>query len=281
VIRIVTDSTCDLPEELIRRHRITVVPVNIQFGQQSYQEAVTLSRDEFYRMVESLNMVPQTSQPSPGQFQEAYGALSRDPATDAIVSVHLTGRLSGTVDSAVLAAEQMPPAPPIATFDSRSGSMGLGFMALEAAELAEAGAGLEQIMARLDELRRRMTIFFSLNDLRFAQMSGRVGAVRAILVSLLDIKPMLTITEGEIKMVRRVRTRAQAIPVMADALADALGNRPARLAVIHAQAPDVAEQIRQILVTQIRPVEVLVRDLSIGIAVHFGPGTVGVVGYTL
>ena len=281
MIRIVTDSTCDLPEELIRRHRITVVPVNIQFGQQSYQEAVTLDREMFYRMVESLNMIPQTSQPSVGQFQMAYDALSREPDTDAIVSVHLTSRLSGTYDSAVLAASQMSPGPPITTFDSRSGSMGLGFMALEAAELAEAGARLEQIMARLDELRRRMTIFFSLNDLRFARMSGRVGAVKAMLVSLLDIKPMLTITEGEIKMIRRVRTRAQAFPIVVASLAEALGNRPARLAVIHAQAPDVAEQMRQALVARTRPVEVFVCDLSIGIAVHFGPGTVGVVGYHL
>lgn len=279
MIRIVTDSTCDLPEEALATHRIAVVPVNLQFGQESFEEGITLQREEFYQKVDALNAIPQTSQPSPGQFAAVYDAVRREPGVDAIISVHLTSRLSGTYDSAVLAAAQMPAGPPIVPFDSHSGSMGLGFMALEAAKMAEAGAAVAAIISRLEEVRRRMAIYFSLQDLRYARMSGRVGAVQALLVSLLDIKPMLTVVEGELKLARRVRSRRQAIPIIVDALTAVVGDRPSRVAVVHAQAPDVALEIKEVLARQTNPIEILVRDLSIGIAVHFGPGAVGVVGY--
>ncbi len=280
MIRIVTDSTCDLPAALIERHRITVVPINVQFGTESYQEGVTLEREAFYRKVADLKMIPMTSQPSPGQFQQAYQALAADPETEAILSLHLTSHLSGTTSAAMLTAEAMPEdGPPITVFDTLSGSMGLGFMVLEAVQLAEAGAGMTEILARLETLRQRMTIFFSLDDLRYARMSGRVGAVRALLVSLLDIKPMLTVTNGELVLVRRVRSQTQAHAALIDALAEALGNLPAQVAVVHARAPESAERVREAVALRTKATEVLVRDLSIGIAVHFGPGAVGVVGY--
>jgi DegV family protein with EDD domain len=279
MIRIVTDSTCDLPAELLARYRITVVPINIQFGQESYQENVTLLPAEFYRKVAELNMIPTTSQPSLGQFQIAYRALAAEPDTEAILSVHITGHLSGTYGSAVVASEQMPPTPPITAFDSLSGSMGLGFMVWEAAEMAERGATMAEIVARLELLRQRMHIFFSLNDLRFAQMSGRVGAVKALLVSLLNVKPMLIVREGQLEMHKRVRSRAQALQALVDSLAEVLEEQPGRLAVIHAQAPDAAEQVRAALAGRLPGSEIIVHELSIGIAVHFGPGTVGAIGY--
>jgi DegV family protein with EDD domain len=279
MIRIVTDSTCDLSDELLAQHRISVVPINIQFGQDSYQEKVTIGPALFYRKVAELKMIPTTSQPSLGQFQAAFRALAAEPDTDAILCIHITGQLSGTYGAAVVAAGQMPPQPPITVFDSLSGSMGLGFMVLAAAAMAEAGAAMSDIVARLETLRKRMHIFFSLNDLRFAQMSGRVGAVKALLVSLLNVKPMLTVQEGQLTMLKRVRSRAQGLQALVDALAEALENRPGQLAVIHAQAPDAAEQVRAALAARLSGSAIVIRELSIGIAVHFGPGTVGVVGY--
>ncbi len=279
MIKIVTDSTCDLPDELLARHRITVVPINIQFGQESYQENVTLSPEQFYHKVAATNSLPTTSQPSLGQFQAAYRQVAAEPGADGILSIHITGQLSGTYGAAAVAAGQMPPVPPIVAFDSLSGSVGLGFMVLEAAELAEAGATLPQIVQRLEAVRERMRIFFSLNDLRFAQMSGRVGMVRALLVSLLNVKPMLTVKGGQLEMVKRVRSRAQGLQTLVDALMESLQGMPGKVAVIHAQAPEAAEQVRAALQQRLHGAEILVRELSIGIAVHFGPGTVGVVGY--
>ena len=133
MIRIVTDSTSDLPAALLAEHRVVVVPVNIQFDHESYQEGVTLTAASFYQKVTAHNRIPTTSQPSIGQFQAAYGPLQADPDTEAILSIHITGNLSGTYESATVAAGQMPVEPPITTFDSLSGSMGLGFMVLEAA----------------------------------------------------------------------------------------------------------------------------------------------------
>jgi DegV family protein with EDD domain len=280
MIRIVTDTTCDLPDDLLRQHRIAVVPINIQFGQDTYEEGISISRDEFYRKVDELNMIPMTSQPSLGQYMAAYGVLAADPDTEAILSLHITSHLSGTYDAAVLAASQMPAdGPPITVFDSLSGSMGLGFMVLEAAEMAESGASIEEVLVRLGVLREKMRIFFSLYDLRFARMSGRVGMAKALLVSILDIKLLLTVQEGRLALFRRVRSQAQAMRALVDALAEEMGGLPVQVAVIHAQAPQAAEQLRATIAEQLDVTRVFVQDLSLGVAVHFGPGTVGLVGY--
>lgn len=280
MIRIVTDSTCDLPAEALAHHRISVVPINIQFGQDTYQERVTLDEPAFYRRVDQENRLPTTSQPSLGQYQAVYAALAAEPDTDGILSIHITGQLSGTYDSAVTAARQMPAQPPIVVFDSLSGSMGLGFMVLEAAEMAERGATLPEILARLEAVRERMHIFFSIEDLRYARMSGRVGMSRMLLVSALNIKLILTVRAGKLELFNRVRGRSKALQTMVETLAGRLSAPlPPKIAVIHAQAPETAEQVRQALMARLRGAQVIVRELSLGIAVHFGPGTVGVVGY--
>lgn len=281
MIRIVTDSTCDLPVGLLERHRITVVPINIQFGYETYQERVNLDEATFYRMVDAHNKLPTTSQPSLGQYQMIYAALAAESDTEAILSIHITGQLSGTYDGALTAARQMPAQPPITVFDSLSGSMGLGFMVLEAAEMAERGAPLPEIVARLEAVRRQMHIFFSVEDLRFARMSGRVGLTRALLVSALNIKLMLTVQEGKLTLFKRLRGRPKALQALVDSLAETLAeHRPAKIAVIHAQAPEAAELVRQAVAARLQDAQVIVRELSLGIAVHFGPGTVGIVGYT-
>lgn len=280
MIRIVTDSTCDLPAELVARYRISVAPINIQFGHETYRERVDLDEQAFYRRVDADNKLPTTSQPSLGQYQTVYAALAAEPDTEAILSIHITSQLSGTYDGAVVAARQMPAEPPIVVFDSLSGSMGLGFMVLEAAEMAERGASLPEIIARLEAVRDRMHIFFSVEDLRYARMSGRVGLGRMLLASALNIKLMLTVRAGKLELFNRVRGRPKALQTMADLLADRLAEHlPAKIAIIHAQAPETAEQVRRALAARVRGAQVMVRELSLGIAVHFGPGTVGVVGY--
>jgi DegV family protein with EDD domain len=160
--------------------------------------------------------------------------------------------------------------------------MGLGFMVLEAAQLAEAGAALADIIARLETLRQRMHIFLSLDNLRFARMSGRVGIAQALIASLLNVKPMLTVNEGKLELASRARSRAQALRAMMDALEHALEDQrgaPARLAVIHAQAPEAAQELAAACEQRLLRRPEVINTLSIGIAVHFGPGTVGVVGY--
>ena len=281
MIRIVTDSTSDLPAGLLAEHRVVVVPVNIQFGSESYQEGVTLDASSFYQKVDAHNRIPTTSQPSLGQFQAAYRSLQDDPDTEAILAIHITGELSGTYESAVVAAGQMLVEPPITVFDSLSGSMGLGFMVLEAAKMVGRGSSLPVILARLEALRERMRVYFSLDDLKYGRMSGRVSAAQALTASLLHIKPMLTVSAGKLVLVGRVRNRAQALRTLIDTLCEQLDDQTARVAVIHAHAPEPAEQVRAVLAQRIRASQIIVHELSVGIAVHLGPGTIGVVGYNL
>ncbi len=281
MIRIVTDSTCDIPAPLLQAHRIAVVPVNVLFGQISYAEGETLSRDEFYQKVAAASAFPTTSGPSLGQYEAAYTRVADEEGTEAILSIHLTGELSGTYESAVTAAGQTAARVPVTTFDSCSGSMGLGFMVLEAAAMAEAGCTLEAILDRLAALRDRMQIFFSVDDLQYARMSGRVGMAQALLASLLQIKPLIGVEQGRLVMLRRVRNRAQALRSLVDTAIAALGEGPVRMAVIHAQAPQVAAELASELRQRMHLEEIITGELSIGLAAHLGPGTVGVVGYNL
>jgi DegV family protein with EDD domain len=152
-------------------------------------------------------------------------------------------------------------------------------MVLEAAEMAEAGASITEILTRLEVLREKMRIFFSIFDLRYARMSGRVGMAKALLASVLDIKLMLTVEEGRLALFGRVRSQAQAMRTLVDTFCEEMGNLPAQVAVIHAQAPQAAEQVRAALAERLSATRIFVQDLSLGVAVHFGPGTVGIVGY--
>jgi DegV family protein with EDD domain len=138
---------------------------------------------------------------------------------------------------------------------------------------------MADILARLDVLRDKMRVFLSLYDLRFARMSGRVGVAKALLVSILDIKLMLTLKDGQLEILKRVRTQAQAMRALVDTFAEEMGGLPAQVAVIHAQAPQAAEQLRAVIAEQMDATRIFVQDLSLGVAVHFGPGTVGLVGY--
>jgi DegV family protein with EDD domain len=188
-----------------------LVPINIQFGQTPMRKGINSSKEVFTQGQRTEHHSDDLAAVA-SQYIAAYSALCAETDTDAIVSLHITSHLSGTFHAAVLAANQMPSdGPPIIVFDSLSGSMGLGFMVLEAAVMAEAGGSVEEILARLEILREKMRIFFSLYDLRFARMSGRVGMAKALLASILDIKLLLTVEDGRLALFRRVRSQAQAM----------------------------------------------------------------------
>ena len=174
-LRIVTDSTCNLPKTLVERYALTLVPVLVIFGQESYREGVDITLPDFYRRVERTGEVPSASQPSPGAFAEVYGRLAQGGSQ--ILSIHLTGKLSGVLASARLAAEMTPQAD-VQIFDSLSCSIGLGFCVLEAARMAEEGAGRVEIIKRLEQVRDRLNIFLTPATLRYLQNSGRVGRLQ-------------------------------------------------------------------------------------------------------
>jgi len=222
MIRIVVDSTCDLPAELYQEHHITVVPINIQFGTDSYRDNVDIDHATFYRKIDELGILPQTSQPSVGQFEEHYRRLAESGASD-IISIHVTAKLSGTFHSAQMAKEAVSGKVRVHPFDSAGGSAGLGFVALEAAHMAEAGQAVDEIVARLETIRPRIQTLLTVKDLRFAQMSGRVNRLQGSLASLLNIKPIILLEDGLIDVREQVRTRRKAVERMIELLVERVG----------------------------------------------------------
>lgn len=281
MIKIATDSACDLPAELYKQHDITVVPINIQFGTETYEDGVTIDRPTFFRKIEELGVLPSTSQPSAGQFEVYYNRLADEGATD-IISVCVTAKLSGTFQSAELAREMVADRVRVHPFDSACGSAGQGFMALEAARLAEAGKSVVEILERLQVLRPRINIALTLKDLRYAQMSGRVGRLQSSLASLLNIKPIVLLEDGIIDVTEKVRARRKALERIIEVVAERVGtSAPVNLAAIHAEAPEeghaLLERARAIFHCQ----ESFLVNLTTTLVVHFGPGTLGLVAYRL
>lgn len=277
MVRVVADSTMDLPPDLVASHRITVVPIHVHFNGDTYLDRVTLSEEDFYRLVAEREVIPKTSQPSPGEFVDVYRGLARE--ADHILSLHISSKLSGTYQSAVQAAQIVAEEVSVTVFDTLSGSAGLGFMALEAARMAEGGEALEVILERLAWMRDVMRIYLMLDNLKFAQMSGRVTAIQHVVASVLRLKPIIAVRDGLLAPVDRVRTHQRALLRLVSLLREEHGARPVHVAVVHAQAPEHATRLLDLVQEQMHVRTALVTTLSVSVAAHLGPGTLGIVAY--
>jgi DegV family protein with EDD domain len=279
MIKIATDSTCDLPAEFYKEYDITVVPINIQFGTETYEDGVTIDRPTFLRKIEESGKLPTTSQPSAGQFESYYRKMMAAGADD-ILSLHVTAKLSGTFQSAEMAKEILAGQVRVHPFDSSGGSAGLGFMILEAAQMIREGRALADILARLEVLRERMCIVLVLKDLRFAQMSGRVGKLQGSLASLLNVKPIVILEQGVLDVSEKVRSQRKALERMLDIVAGRVGTRdPVNLAVIHAESPQDGASLLEQAKARFHCQQTFLANLTTSLVVHFGPGTLGIVAY--
>jgi DegV family protein with EDD domain len=274
-MRIVTDSTCDLPPEWFDRYRLTIVPVNILFGLHSFQEGIDIDPPTFYQRIQTTGQLPTTAQPSIGQFREVYSQLTA--GQHQVLSIHLSSQLSGTWQSARLAAQEFKGQ--VLSFDSQSGSVGLGLMVREAAELVEAGWTLDRLVPHLEQRRRHLKVFILLKDLHYARMSGRVGRIRETLASLLQVKPIVGVEAGSLALLEQVRGQKQGVARMIGLAKEALGNSPIHVAVAHAAAPDLAAYLLTEARAHLNCRDSFVTDLATSIAVHFGPGAVGFAAY--
>jgi DegV family protein with EDD domain len=279
MIRVATDSACDLPPGYYEEYGIDVVPINIQFGTETYRDVVDIDRPTFYQKIEETGSLPSTSQPSSGQFREHYERLAEQGAED-IISIHVTAKLSGTYQSAELAREMVADRVRVHPFDSACGSAGQGFMALEAVRMARAGRTVQEILSRLEIMRQRMNIALTLKDLRFAQMSGRVGRLQGSLASLLNVKPIVLLEDGVIDVTEKVRTQSRAVERMIRLLAERVGtSKPVDLAAIHADAPEEGQALLETVRSYFDCRETFLVNLTTTLVVHFGPGTLGLVAY--
>ena len=270
-VRVVTDSTADLEPERVEALAITVVPLNVHFGQELFQDGVTISKEQFYERLPESEALPHTSQPSPAEFKLAYEALGD---AEGIVSVHIGGKLSGTINAARQGAEMLDEShPPIAFVDSDQASLGLGYAVQAAAEAARDGGNFEQVTDAARDAAHRCRVVLFVDTLEYLQKGGRIGRARAFLGTLLRTKPLLELRGGEIEGIERPRTRQRAIDRL---FAQVMRSpRPEKIGILYGSTPLDAYQLAERVREAEPEVEVEVVRASPVIGVHTGPGALG------
>lgn len=279
MLRIVTDGAVDIPAEWYQEYDIQRIPINVHFGEEkTFIQDVELSMDEFYKLVDSKSLPhPKTSQPSPHQFVEFYKKIAQPG--DTILSIHITSKLSGTYASAVAAAEELKGTYNVIPVDTLGGSMGTAFMCRSARQMARAGKSVEEIVKFIESVRVKTLIILTLDTLEYARRSGRVGALRSALASALNLKPIAVLKDGLVDMVDRVRTRKAAFERVVELAKEHAGDQPVYLGIVHARDLASAQVLMEQAKKSLNVKEAWLTDLSISLAINFGPGTVGLVLY--
>ncbi|WP_327044716.1 DegV family protein [Microbispora sp. NBC_01189] len=272
-VAVVTDSTAYLGAEATGRWNVTVVPVKVILGGHEIDDVTPFDAVLLTHALEGRSPVV-TSRPSPERFAEAYERAAAGGATE-IVSVHLSGALSGTVDSARLAARGAPV--PVQVVDSRSIAMGLGFAVLAAARAAGAGAPAAEVAAMASRRAAASDTVFYVDTLEYLRRGGRIGRVANLLGSALSIKPLLRLADGEITVLEKVRTASRALARLEDLVVEGAGERPVDIAVQHLMAPERAEALMKGLTARLpRLVRMWVLEIGPVLGAHTGPGVLGV-----
>lgn len=273
-VAIVTDSTSYLPQEMVQKHQLTVVPQILNWEEESYLDGLEITNEEFYIRLSQAKALPTSAQPSPGQFLETFRML--EDSVQSIVCIVISDHLSGTLDSARAAAVSMPEIP-IEVIDSRSTSMGLGMLVLQAARLAEQGLDHQQIAEAVRSLIPHQRLLFVVDSLEYLHKGGRIGGAQRLLGSVLSIKPILHIDDGRIEPLESVRTKKKALSRLVQLVSEQTeGWTEIHAAVVDANAAETADHICKEISQAIDTVEMIRCGLSPVVGTHAGPGTIGV-----
>ncbi|NLE44530.1 MAG: DegV family protein [Chloroflexi bacterium] len=268
-VRVVTDSTADLPRQVAEELGIAVVPLHIHFGEETFQDGVSISTEGFYNLLTTGDILPKTSAPSSGMFIETYEQLAQE--TDEIVSIHISTKLSATHASAMVAREGVETPCRIEVVDSLSASIGLGLQVVRAAEMARAGASLDDIVEDACSTVQRTQLFGVVDTLEYLHKGGRIGRAATYLGSVLNVKPIIGVREGIVHPIERVRGRERALDRICEMVAGF--HSIASLAVAHTTTEDEMEQLASRL-SQFYPGDDILRTrCGATLGTYLGPGT--------
>ena len=275
-VAIVTDSTVNLPTDVIKANNIYVIPQILNWEGKSFLDQIDISTEEFYQRLPNSKDLPKTSQPAPGQFTEHFEKVAE--GAESIVAIFVSQALSGTIQSAHLGAEAMGDYP-VEIIDSRSVSLGLGLLVTAAARYAAEGHDYKEVAAYVRTLVPRIRVLFVVDTLEYLHKGGRIGGAKRLVGSMLSIKPVLGLEDGQIEPQAQIRTKKKAIQHMLDVvLGEMKGKKNIHAGVIHAAAPEDAAYIAEQVRASINPAELYVNELTPVIGANVGPGVVGM-GY--
>ncbi|WP_374723514.1 DegV family protein [Calidifontibacillus erzurumensis] len=277
-IAIVTDSTAYIPKNVREQLEIEMIPLNVIFGTESYQEEIELTIEEFYEKVRHSTELPKTSQPAIGLFEQTYRKL-KDKGYEAVISIHLSSGISGTYQASRTAAD-MVEGITVYSYDSEISCMAQGFYVIEAAQMAKQGKKVFEILARLDEIKNSMVAYFMVDDLSHLQRGGRLSGAQALIGSLLQVKPILHFENTKIVPFEKIRTQKKALKRILE-LFDEDANTGVLIvaSVIHANRPETAEQIKNQIQENYPNVEISISYFGPVIGTHLGEGALGLVWY--
>jgi DegV family protein with EDD domain len=272
VIHVVTDSTADFASGDAAALGVSVVPLTVRFGEEQFRDGVDINSDGFYAKLTRSSAQPTTSQPSPEQFSSVYRSLLQAP-DDSVLSIHISGKLSGTLQSANLAATELDGAR-VHLVDSESVSGGLQLLVRAAVADIAAGADIASVVSNTERRRATVDIFVLLDTLTYLQRGGRIGRAQALLGSLLSVKPVLTMEDGEVAPIARVRSRRQGLEKIVEQLRQRLPLHG--LAAFHCCAPDLLPELRELLAPLVPNLNIVLGQVGPVVGAYTGPGGVGI-----
>jgi len=277
-IAIVTDSTSDVSRDLCEKYKINVVPLSIIFKDRSYvDDGVDITIEKFYKKLRAAETLPTTAQPSPGDFVNIYRNLLKNH--DSIISIHISRKMSGTLDSTELAKKELP-GKDIEIINSESVHMPLGFLVIKAAKMVQEGKSKDEIVKAVCDLKTKVTVLFIPNTLKYLKKGGRIGRAKGLIASLLDIKPILTINLGEVSQYKTTRRWNQAKNELIDSMKHMVKNGENLIVSVgDSDAKEEGDEMAERIKDTLKPRQLMRVDIGCIVGTHLGPGSIGITFY--
>lgn len=275
MLRILVDGSADMPEGWAQKYQLDILPMPIQIGDKTYYQGEDITPEEFYALIEEGESHPKTAAPSPYRIKDFIEKICN--IGDRVLSLNVSGKMSSTISMVHYAAKELNEKIKVYPFDSGAGSAVLAFMAREARLRDSAGETIEEIQTALESMREKVLVVLTLDSLDFAYRSGRVGALAALLTSLLKIKPIVSLQEGLLEVSDKVRTRKKSLESLVSKVKDKFGSEPVKVAIVHSQDFETAYLLKEMVDETLNTVETIFTELSISVAANLGPKTVGIV----